>query len=54
MYIADAFDFDFDSNPDYDDSDFDFRCSNVVFVEVAPEEVVIVVDPGEAIGIAVD
>lgn len=54
LYIIDAFDFDFDSDPDYNDSDSDFCCFDIVFMEPAPEEVVVVVELREADGIAVD
>lgn len=49
-----AFDFDSDSDLDYSDSDSDFCCYDIVFVELAPEEVVVVLEPGKADEIAVD
>lgn len=54
LYTADAFDFDFDSDPDYGNSDSDFCCFDIVFVEPSPEEVVVVVEPRQVVGPAID
>lgn len=40
--------FDSDFDPDHDDSDSNFCYSDIAFVELVPEESVVVVEHGEA------
>lgn len=54
MYAVDDFGLDSDSDPDYENSNSDFCFSYTVFVEPAPEEAVVIAEPGEATGIMIN